>query len=108
MTTEPPRLPVSANWNYRDPVEQAVAAVRTAIEDALELIRNCEDGPFTMTVALRTIEERLDVVYSQMGLLNASREDLREIALKLRDQYEEAIQQRDAVIQALGLRGQTA
>jgi hypothetical protein len=79
----------------------AIRKTREAIETALELIRNHEDGPFTMTMAIRDIDSQVDSIDTEIGILIGTLEQATEVILRYRTRYEEALRQRDAVLQIL-------
>jgi hypothetical protein len=97
----------SAPWqlfNYRSDIEKAVRETRSAIQEALGYIDRQEDGPFTMRCALQEIDNRLSAIETEVCCLVGTTDRLQAIAMKLMEQRDEALRQRDLLIAVSGLR----
>ena len=86
---------------YKADIAAAIREARESIEEALDFIRNQEDGPLTMRAALREIGEKIDRVESEVCCLTYSYEDLSIIVARLNQQRDEAIRQRNAVVRQM-------
>ncbi len=91
-------------FDYRADIERAVRETRQAIREALGYIERQEDGPFTMRCALQEIDNRLGAIETEVSCLVGTTDRLRAIALKLMEQRDEALRQRDLLIAVSGLR----
>jgi hypothetical protein len=87
--------------DYQKDAEQAIQETRSAIHEALGYIQRQEDGPFTMTVALREIAARLDALESEIGLMGCAIEDWHMLAMRVTRQRDEVIRERDTVLRKL-------
>lgn len=81
--------------------QELIDEAHQAIEHALELIRNQEDGPFTMTIALREIDQQICAIENALSYWKGGLQRAKDFALKLRGQRDEAVRQRDHVIEML-------
>ncbi|MEP7287021.1 MAG: hypothetical protein ABI947_14795 [Chloroflexota bacterium] len=79
-------------------IQQAIEETHAAVEEALGFIERQEDGPFTMTVALKDIDLQVDAIATEAACLMGTVESLQAVAAKLRDQRDEAIHQRDLLL----------
>jgi hypothetical protein len=84
--------------SYKTDIAAAIDEAREAIEDALECIRNQEDGPLTMRAALAEIGEKLDRVESEVCCMSYSYENLSVTIARLNQQRDEALRQRTAAL----------
>ncbi len=91
-------------FDYCADIEQAVNETRQAIREALGFIDRQEDGPFTMRCALQEIDSRLSAIETEVSCLVGTTDRLHAIALKLMEQRDEALRQRDLLIAVSGLR----
>ena len=91
-------------FDHRADVETAIRETRQAIQDSLGYIDRQEDGPFTMRIALKEIDDRLNAIETEVSCLVGSIDRFHAIALKLMEQRNEALRQRDLLIAVLGLR----
>jgi hypothetical protein len=91
-------------FSYRADIEKAVRETRQAIREALGFIDRQEDGPFTMRCALREIDDRLSAIETEVCCLAGTADRLHAIAMKLMEQRDEALRQRDLLIAVSGLR----
>ena len=88
------------NWLLRDDdskevLEQQRERIIAKIETGLRYIRQHEDGPFTMTVLLKEIEELVEE-FAWQALQSAQKtEQLRAFLGDLVDDYNEAVHDRD-------------
>jgi hypothetical protein len=92
-------LPLLGYDNYAD-LEQAIQETWDAVEEALTFIRQQEDGPLTMTFALRGIKERLTVIENEAEYLHGTAERFHMLAQKFLTQRDAALKQRDILIEA--------
>ena len=83
---------------YKTDIAAAINEARDAIEEALECIRNQEDGPLTMRAALAEIGERLDRVESEVCCMSYSYKNLSVMIARLNQQRDEALRQRNAAV----------
>lgn len=83
---------------YKADIAVAIEEARTAIEEALEFIRNQEDGPLTMRAALAEIGERIDRVETEVCCLTYTYENLSVAIARLTQQRDEALRQRNAAL----------
>jgi hypothetical protein len=86
---------------YYPQMEALIEKAYAAIQEAITLIDNQEDGPFTMRCALKVIEECVTLIESEGVYLQARAEDMNAIALKMRDQRDEALNQRDMLVEII-------
>ncbi len=91
-------------FDYRADIEKAVRETRSAIQEALGYIERQEDGPFTMRCALQQIDSRLSAIETEVSCLVGTADRLQAFALKLMEQRDEALRQRDLLIAVSGLR----
>ncbi len=91
-------------FDHRADIEKAVRETRSAIQEALGYIDRQEDGPFTMRCALQEIDNRLSAIETEVCCLVGTADRLHAIALKLMEQRDEALRQRDLLIAVSGLR----
>jgi hypothetical protein len=88
-------------FSNKDELERAIQETREAINAAILLIENQEDGPITMRAALKDIDARLDSIETEVCYLNGTVEKFGAITAKLREQRDEVIRQRDALLTVL-------
>ena len=79
-------------------IKLTIQETHAAVEEALGFIERQEDGPFTMTVALKDIDSQVDAIATEVSCLMGSVEVLHTVAAKLRDQRDEALRQRDLLL----------
>ena len=79
-------------------LDVAIATARASVEESLALIERGEDGPATMRQALKTLHARLDVMDTEASILRAAIGELFGVAVRLREQRDEALSDRDQVI----------
>jgi hypothetical protein len=82
-------------------IEKVLNETREAIQAALTLIDNQEDGPITMRAALKDIYSRVDDIETEFAYLSSTTNYLNAIALKLLEQRDEAVRQRDMLLALL-------
>ena len=86
---------------YKEFAAKSIEKTRQAIETAIELINNGEDGPSTMRHALHTIDDHLDTVDTAISLYSATTSEFVALVRNLREQYAAALEQRNRVIELL-------
>ncbi|MEP7284853.1 MAG: hypothetical protein ABI947_03690 [Chloroflexota bacterium] len=79
-------------------IKQAIQETHAAVEEALGFIERQEDGPFTMTIALKDIDSQVDAIETQAICLLGAVESLHSIAARLLEQRDEAIRQRNLLV----------
>lgn len=87
--------PVVSVDKYRKDIEKASKETWDKIEEALGYIKRQEDGPFTMTVAIREIGEKLDRLETEVSILCAGYQEVEVMTRLLRSQRREAFKARD-------------
>jgi hypothetical protein len=90
-------------YDYRAEIDQAIQETHQAIEEAFGYIERQEDGPVTMRHALTAIDTRLSAIETEVCCLVGTVDRLHTIALKLLEQRDEALRQRDLLIALTGL-----
>jgi hypothetical protein len=84
--------------DYRSAIAQAIREARHAIQEVLGYIKRQEDGPVTMTYALRDIDKTVDDIQFEASYLAGESERWRVIAAKALEQRDEALRQRDILL----------
>jgi hypothetical protein len=79
-------------------IAKAFREANAIIDEALRLIRDHEDGPFTMTVTIREIRDRVNALESEIWLLQGDLSKQTEISIKLREELGTAVRQRDILL----------
>ncbi|MEP7284376.1 MAG: hypothetical protein ABI947_01250 [Chloroflexota bacterium] len=79
-------------------IKQSIEETHTAVDEALGFIERQEDGPFTMTAALKDIDSQVDAIATEVSCLMGSVEVLHAAAVKLHVQRDEAIRQRNLLV----------
>jgi hypothetical protein len=78
--------------------EKALKEAKLAIEAAIQLIIDQEDGPVTMRAVLKEAIDRIDTADTEVWLLKGDLLTATEINAKLRDQLGETAHQRDILL----------
>ena len=84
-------------------INTVLEQVRAAIEEALGYIERQEDGPLTMRLALKAIRQQVDALEDEVYGLHYTAASLNRIAIRLREQRDEALRQRDLLVAVTGL-----
>jgi chromosome segregation ATPase len=77
-------------------IDTTLHQVRTAIAEAIGYIERQEDGSLTMRLALKAIRQQVDALEDKVYGLHYTAISLTRIAVRLREQRDEALRQRDA------------
>jgi hypothetical protein len=86
---------------YKVSIEAAMRETRQAINDAIELINNHEDGPATMRSALNEIEQYLSNVETEVSCMEHSYQDVLALMARVNGQRDEALKQRNIALRQL-------
>ncbi|MEP7289839.1 MAG: hypothetical protein ABI947_29160 [Chloroflexota bacterium] len=94
-------LPSSPDYDPR--LDRAIQATRAAIEEALGFIKRQEDGPLTMTFALRDIDEQVDAIETEVWCVVVALDNMNEVVARLSHQRDEAMRQYNTLLSLFGL-----
>jgi hypothetical protein len=86
---------------YKVAIEAAIRDTRQAIEEAIDLINNHEDGPATMRAALNDIEQHLSDVETEVSCMEHSYQDVLVLMARINQQRDEALKQRSIAVRQL-------
>jgi hypothetical protein len=92
MSNQLPLLPINTDF------EKVLNEARQAIQAALTLIDNQEDGPVTMRAAINEVKALFDLMETEVWLLKGDLIASTEISAKLREQLGEIARQRDILL----------
>jgi hypothetical protein len=84
-------------------IDTTLHQVRAAIAEAIGYIERQEDGPLTMRLALKAIRQQVDTLEDEVYGLHYTAISLTRIAVRLREQRDEALRQRDLLVAVSGL-----
>ena len=87
--------------DYRSTIDQAIRETRQAIKEALGYIERQEDGPVTMHYALKDIDNTVTAIQCEVSYLSGALERFQAITAKALEQRDEALRQRDILIDLL-------
>jgi hypothetical protein len=84
--------------DYRSAIMQVIHETRHAIKQALGYIKRQEDGPVTMTYALKKIDKVVTDLQVEASYMSGEADRWRDIAAKALEQRDEALRQRDILL----------